>query len=122
MDLTTLIVTPIVSVVCSSLTGFVTWLLTRKKYNTEVDHNSIENMDSSLTFYERLSDSNNKILAEILTKYEEISKSNLELLSEIQNLKAQVDTLVIILQNEVDAVDYEKYGITINEDGTITRT
>lgn len=122
MDLTTLIVTPIVSVVCSSLTGFVTWLLTRKKYNTEVDHNSIENMDSSLTFYERLSDSNNKILAEILTKYEEISKSNLELLSEIQNLKAQIDILVIILQNEVDAVDYEKYGITINEDGTITRT
>ena len=122
MDLTAVIITPIISVVCSSLTGFFTWFLTRKKYNTEVDHNSIENMDSSLSFYERLSDSNNKILSEILSKYEEISKTNLELLSEMQNLKAQIDILVLILINEVDAVDYEKYGIIINEDGTITRT
>ena len=117
-----IVITAIVGVVCTGLTSLITWLLSKKKYQTEVEHNSIENMDSSLSFYERLSDSNNKILSEVLSKYEEISKTNLMLLSEIQNLKAQVDTLVIILQNEVDAVDYEKYGIVINEDGTITRT
>lgn len=116
-----IIITAIVGVVCTSLTSLVTWLLTRKKYQAEVKHDSIENMDSSLSFYERLSDSNNKILAEILAKYEEISKSNLELLSEVQNLKSQIDILVLILQNEVDAVDYEKYGIIINDDGTIVR-
>lgn len=115
------IVTVIIGAICTGLTSLITWLLSKRKYQTEVEHNSIENMDNSLSFYERLSDSNNKILAEILNKYEEISKSNLELLSEIQTLKAQVDTLVIILQNEVDAVDYEKYGIIINEDGTITK-
>lgn len=116
-----IIVTAIVGVVCTGLTSLITWLLSKKKYQTEVEHNSIENMDSSLSFYERLSDSNNKILSEILAKYEEISKSNLELLSEVQTLKSQIDTLVLILQNEVEAVDYEKYGIIINSDGTITR-
>ena len=96
----TVIITAIVGVVCTSVTSLVTWLLSKKKYQAEVKHDSIENMDSSLSFYERLSDSNNKILSEILVKYEEISKTNLELLSEIQNLKAQVDTLVLVLQNE----------------------
>lgn len=114
-----IIITAIAGAFTSIITGFTTWVLSRKKYNTEVDHNSIENMDSSLSFYERLSDSNNKILAEILTKYEEISRTNLELLSEVQTLRSQVGILVAILQNEVDPEVCEKYGIIIKDDGTI---
>ena len=115
----TIVITAVVGVVCTGLTSLITWLLSKKKYQTEVEHNSIENMDSSLSFYERLSDSNNKILSEILTKYEDISKTNLELLSEVQTLRSQVEILVTVLQSEVDAVDFEKYGIKIDSKGNI---
>jgi hypothetical protein len=116
-----IIITPIVSVVCSAVTGVVTWLLTRKKYNTEVEHNSIENMEGSLDFYEKLSASNSKILEEVLNKYEEVIKTNTALVLEVQSLRTQISLLTEVINNEVDAVDFEKYGIIINEDGTLTR-
>lgn len=115
------ILTPLISVICSGIASVITWLLTRKKYNTEVEHNSIENMDNSLEFYEKLSASNNKILEDILERSEKLAESNVKLLIEVQNLRAQVDILVRVIQNEVDAIDFEKYGLKINSDGTITR-
>ena len=116
-----LIVTSIIGVVCTGLSSLITWLLTRRKYNTEVEHNSIENMEGSLDFYERLSASNSKILSEVLTKYEEVAKTNTELIAEIQSLRTQISILTEVINNEVDSVDFEKYGIKINEDGTLIR-
>lgn len=116
-----LIVTSIIGVVCTGLSSFITWLLTRRKYNTEVEHNSIENMEGSLEFYEKLTASSNKILAEVLEKSEKLAQSNVELLIEVQNLRAQIGILTEVLKNELDAVDFEKYGIKINEDGTLIR-
>lgn len=115
------IVTALIGVFTSGATGWITWMLSRKKYNTEVDHNNIENMESSLEFYERLSASNNKILAEVLEKSEKLAQTNVELLVEVQNLRAQIGILTEVIRNEVDAVDFERYGIKIAEDGTLVR-
>lgn len=117
-----LIVTSIIGVVCTGLSSLITWLLTRRKYNTEVEHNSIENMEGSLEFYEKLTASNNKILSEVLEKSEKLAQSNLELVIEVQNLRAQIGILTEILKNEVDNIDFSKYGIKINKDGTLVRT
>lgn len=116
-----LIVTSIIGVVCTGLSSLITWLFTRKKYITEVEHNNIENMEGSLEFYERLTASSNKILAEVLDKSEKLAQSNVELLIEVQNLRAQIGILTEVLKNELDAVDFEKYGIKLNEDGTLIR-
>lgn len=116
------LITAIVGVIVSGATGFITWLFSRKKYNSEVEHNNIENMESSLEFYEKLSNSNNKILSDILERSEKLAESNLALVIEVQNLKAQVDILVRILQNEVGDINLDKYGIKVNSDGTIART
>lgn len=115
------IITALIGVFTSGATGFITWMLSRKKYNTEVDHNNIENMESSLEFYERLSASNNKILAEVLEKSEKLAQTNVELLIEVQNLRAQIGILTEVLKSELDTVDFEKYGIKIAEDGTLVR-
>lgn len=117
-----IVITAAVGVASGGLTSFVTWLITRKKYLTEVDHNNIENMENSLEFYEKLSNSNNKILSDILERSEKLAESNLKLVIEVQNLKAQVDLLIKILQTEIGEVDLSKYGIKVNSDGTITRT
>ena len=45
------------------VTNFVTWFLARRKYNTEVDSNEIENLRKSLEFYENIVKDNNKKLA-----------------------------------------------------------
>lgn len=116
-----LIITSIIGVVCTGLSSFITWLFTRRKYNTEVEHNSIENMEGSLEFYEKLTASSNKILAEVLEKSEKLAQSNVELLIEVQNLRAQIGILTEVIKNEVDSLDFEKYGIKINEDGTLVR-
>ena len=116
-----LLLTSIIGVVCTGLSSLITWLFTRRKYNTEVEHNSIENMEGSLEFYEKLTASSNKILAEVLEKSEKLAQSNVELLIEVQNLRAQIGILTEVLKNELDAVDFEKYGIKLNEDGTLIR-
>jgi hypothetical protein len=116
-----LLLTSIIGVVCTGLSSLITWLFTRRKYNTEVEHNSIENMEGSLEFYERLTASSNKILAEVLEKSEKLAQSNVELLIEVQNLRAQIGILTEVIKNEVDSLDFEKYGIKINEDGTLIR-
>lgn len=116
-----IIITPIITVVCTALGSVVTWLLSRKKYKTEVEHNSIENMDNSLEFYEKLSNSNNKILEDILERSEKLAESNLKLLIEVQNLRAQIDILVRVIRTEMSDVEFEKYGIRINEDGTLSK-
>ena len=116
-----IIVTSVIGVICTALSSLVTWLFTRRKYNTEVEHNNIENMEGSLEFYERLSASNNKILAEVLEKSEKLAQTNVELLVEVQNLRAQIGILTEVIRNEVDAVDFERYGIKIAEDGSLIR-
>lgn len=54
------------------VTNFVTWFLARRKYNTEVDSNEIENLKKSLEFYENIVKDNNKKL----TFYIDLAENN----------------------------------------------
>ena len=40
-------------IVTTVASGFTSWFFTRKKYNSEVDNNVIQNMKESLDFYKR---------------------------------------------------------------------
>ena len=114
-----IIITGIVGLSTTIISSLVTWLFSRKKYNAEVNHDEIDNMKESLKFYKELSESNQKILSEILVKSEELANSNINLLIEIQSLKAQVSMLLQIVNNELSESDLSKYGIEI-KDGIIT--
>lgn len=65
--------------------GWVSWFFARKKYNSEVDHNLIENMKESLEFYKQLSDDNKARIEESINKCNmletELATANNELLS-----------------------------------------
>lgn len=115
-----IILTTLCSIGSSVVSSVVSFFIAKKKYNVEVDHDAIKNMEESLAFYERLADSNQKILAEILTKSEELANSNIQLLIEVQNLKVQVGTLLQIINTELSDVDFSKYGIEVHN-GTIVR-
>lgn len=115
-----IILTTLCSIGSSVVSSVVSFFIAKKKYNVEVDHDAIKNMEESLAFYERLADSNQKILTEILTKSEELANSNIQLLIEVQNLKVQVGTLLQIINTELSDVDFSKYGIEV-QNGTIIR-
>lgn len=68
--------------------GWVSWFFARKKYNSEVDHNLIENMENSLEFYKKLSDDNS-------TRLKELTARNRELEVELQELRKQVLNLTM---------------------------
>lgn len=78
IDLTTLITGGV-----GVITTVVSWLLAKRKYNSEVDNTLIENMQKSLEFYKTLVDDNKDRLEEVL-------KRNDALEDEIRELRKQM--------------------------------
>ena len=72
-----------INIVTMFLSSWLTWFFTRKKYNSEVDNNLIQNMKASLDFYKQLSDDNKERLEEVL-------KRNDKLEEEIHKLKERL--------------------------------
>lgn len=59
---TDVLITGIIGMVSTISTGWVSWFFARKKYNTEVEANEIENLKKSLDFYEKIIKDNNSKL------------------------------------------------------------
>lgn len=57
-----ILITGAVGLVTTIVSGWTSWFFARKKYNTEVDSNEIENLKKSLEFYESIVKDNNKKL------------------------------------------------------------
>lgn len=82
-----ILITGGVGVITTVISGWTSWFFARRKYNSEVDNNLIENMQQSLEFYKKLSDDNNNRLDEVL-------KRNAELEQEIRDLRKQMFSLM----------------------------
>ena len=76
-----------VGIITTVISGWASWFFARRKYNSEVDNNLIENMQQSLEFYKKLSDDNKNRLDEVL-------KRNAELEQEIRDLRKQMFSLM----------------------------
>lgn len=87
MELETLI-TGGIGLLTTVVSAWASWIFARRKYNSEVDHNLIENMENSLEFYKKLSDDNR-------TRLEEMAERNKILEAEIQELKKQMLNLTM---------------------------
>ena len=80
-------------IVSTSASAFISWFFTRKKYNSEVDHNRIENMNDSLEFYTKLSDENKDRLDSLIERNQSLEQTVNNLTIENQTLKAQIEEL-----------------------------
>lgn len=74
-------------IITTVISGWTSWFFARRKYDSEVDNNLIENMQQSLEFYKKLSDDNKNRLDEVL-------KRNAELEQEIKDLRKQMFSLM----------------------------
>lgn len=79
------------------ISSIITFFLTKRKYNTEVDGNAIENADKSLDFYVKLvSDMKQQLVdikAQSKTEYEEIKRQNIELQKQVEGLRIEVTSM-----------------------------
>lgn len=82
-----ILITGGVGIITTVISGWTSWFFARRKYNSEVDNNLIENMQQSLEFYKKLSDDNKNRLDEVL-------KRNTELEQEIRDLRKQMFSLM----------------------------
>lgn len=82
-----ILITGGVGIITTVISGWTSWFFARRKYNSEVDNNLIENMQQSLEFYKKLSDDNKDRLDEVL-------KRNAELEQEIGDLRKQMFSLM----------------------------
>ena len=111
------LITGILGIITSIISGWVSYFFTRKKYNSEVDLNLIEKMQGSLDFYAKLSEDNKRILDETLTKLEESEKRNNALEDEIRELRNQMFTLMTQICTDLSCnarkayTDKDKNGI-----------
>lgn len=82
-----ILITGGVGIITTVISGWTSWFFARRKYDSEVDNNLIENMQQSLEFYKKLSDDNKDRLDEVL-------KRNAELEQEIKDLRNQMFSLM----------------------------
>ena len=91
--MTEILVTGGVGIVSSIISGWVSWILARRKYNSEVDGTLIENMQKSLEFYKNLSDDNEQRLEKVLEDNVTLRQTVEESLKENKSLKTERATL-----------------------------
>ena len=86
------IVTSLVGLFCSVVTSIITFILTKKKYNTEVEAQQIQNMKDSFEVYKKMMedavDAQNK-------KIEMLQKENDNLRSQLNQLQTQMLNILI---------------------------
>lgn len=87
------IISALVTIGTNLATGFGTWFLTRKKYNSEVDNNIIQNMQESLEFYQRLSDDNRRRLEYFIEQNERLEERDEALEEKNKTLELEVKQL-----------------------------
>lgn len=56
------IIIAIIGIVASAISSFITWLVTRRKYNSEVEGSDIKNLQETLEFYKKITVENKNAL------------------------------------------------------------
>ena len=96
------IILAIIGIFEGIVVSVITFFLTKKKYNTEVDSNLIENMQKSLDFYKSVSDDNQKRLDEMIRYRTKMEDEMSDLRKMVVNMVAYVCTDIACRQRQKD--------------------
>lgn len=88
------LITIIGGVVTLIVSNIATFLVSKRKYNSEVDNTNIKNMQEALTFYKALSDDNKERLDYALSRCDELQRQNIVLQQEVAQLRTQLFAVV----------------------------
>lgn len=108
------LITGLIGLATTIVSGWTSWFFARRKYDSEVDNNLINNMKESLDFYEKLSSDNRDRLEEVL-------KRNAELEKEIGELRNQMFDLMSTICADLTCQLRKRNLDNIIKDGTSSR-
>lgn len=80
----------IVGVFSTVVSSIITFVLTKRKYNAEVDSELIKNMQDSLKFYNELSSSNTQKLQSLFEENQELRRQVNQLQNQVLNLMSSI--------------------------------
>ena len=86
------IISGLVGLLCTIVASVVTFFLTKKKYNTEVEAQQIENMEKSFNAYKSMMEETVKGLKE---RVETLQRENESLRNQINQMQAQLLNLML---------------------------
>lgn len=86
------IIMAFVTLVCTSVGSFVTFILTKRKYNVEVDSQQIQNMEAAFNTYKKMTDETIKAQD---SRIEMLQRENENLRSQFNQLQSQMLTLLV---------------------------
>ena len=78
----------VIGVITTISSGWVSWFFTRKKYNSEVDSNYINNLQAALKTYDVIIASNKEQIEDLVVKNEKLRE-------EVEELRKQVLSLTM---------------------------
>lgn len=96
--MTTTIVSSIVGLFCTVVSGGITFLWQKKKYNTEVDSQQIKNMEESFKVYKTMMESNmtaqknafETVISSLNQKVANLEKENASLREQVSQLQIEM--------------------------------
>lgn len=80
------IIIALIGILSTTISSVVTYILTKRKYNAEVDSSVIQNLEKSVDLYKKICDDNSR-------RIDEYQKENQELRNKIIDLEKQVTFL-----------------------------
>lgn len=85
------LISALVGVICSGLSSFITFLFTKKKYNTEVESQQIKNLNDAFELYQKtMEDSINSQKKTFEDKIDLLQKENSDLRSQVNQLQMEM--------------------------------
>lgn len=116
-----ILITGGIGLVTTIVSGWTSWFFARKKYDSEVDNNLINNMKESLEFYKKLSDDNRGRLEEVLKRNDELEKRDERLEEEVRQLRTQMFNLMSSLCTDLSCQLRKRDFNLFKEYGTNSR-
>lgn len=108
---TGILITGAIGIITTIISGWTSWFFARRKYNSEVDNNLINNMKESLDFYEKLSTDNRERLEEVLKRNAELEQEVGELRKQMFNLMSSICTDLTCQLRKRNLNLFNEYGI-----------
>ena len=99
------VITTLIGLLCTVVSSIVTFILTKKKYNTEVESQQIRNMNEAFDIYKRTMEesiaSQKKLMATTIESQNQTIKSQDERINELQKENAALRKQVSELQMQL---------------------
>lgn len=88
--MTELLITGGIGLISTIVSGWASWVFARKKYNTEVDSNYIENLQKALVTYDSIIAHNKAEIEHLINKNDLLEKEVSELKRQMLNLTMNI--------------------------------